>query len=66
MKMQLAISVFLIAYIFIASERFNRVAVALIGAASMIVIGATDADAIYVQNVQLTEIRSYASKIPLL
>ena len=28
--------------------------------------GATDADAIYVQNVQLTEIRSYASKIPLL
>jgi Na+/H+ antiporter NhaD/arsenite permease-like protein len=47
MKMQLAISVFLIAYIFIASERFNRVAVALIGAASMIVIGATDADAIF-------------------
>ena len=47
MKMQLAISVFLIAYIFIASEKFNRVAVALIGAASMIVIGATDADAIF-------------------
>ena len=47
MKMQLAISVFLIAYIFIASERFNRVAVALIGAAAMIVIGATDADAIF-------------------
>ena len=47
MKMQLAISVFLIAYIFIASERFNRVAVALTGAASMIVIGATDADAIF-------------------
>ena len=45
--MQLAISVFLIAYIFIASERFNRVAVALIGAAAMIVIGATDADAIF-------------------
>jgi Na+/H+ antiporter NhaD/arsenite permease-like protein len=47
MKMQLAISVFLIAYIFIASERFNRVVVALTGAASMIVIGATDADAIF-------------------
>jgi Na+/H+ antiporter NhaD/arsenite permease-like protein len=47
MKMQLAISVVLIAYIFIASERFNRVVVALTGAASMIVIGATDADAIF-------------------
>jgi len=47
MKMQLAISVFLIAYIFIASERLNRVVVALTGAASMIVIGATDADAIF-------------------
>jgi Na+/H+ antiporter NhaD/arsenite permease-like protein len=47
MKMQLAISVFLIAYILIASEKFNRVAVALTGAAAMIVIGATDADAIF-------------------
>ena len=47
MKMQLAISVFLIAYIFIASEKFNRVAVALTGAAAMIVIGATDADAFF-------------------
>ena len=47
MKMQLAVSVFLIAYILIASERFNRVAVALTGAAAMIVIGATDADAIF-------------------
>jgi Na+/H+ antiporter NhaD/arsenite permease-like protein len=47
MKMQLAISVFLIAYFLIASERFNRVAVALTGAAAMIVIGATDADAIF-------------------
>jgi Na+/H+ antiporter NhaD/arsenite permease-like protein len=45
--MQLAISVFLIAYILIASEKFNRVAVALTGAAAMIVIGATDADAIF-------------------
>jgi Na+/H+ antiporter NhaD/arsenite permease-like protein len=47
MKMQLAISVFLIVYILIASEKFNRVAVALTGAAAMIVIGATDADAIF-------------------
>lgn len=47
MKMQLAITVFLLAYILIASERFNRVAVALAGAAAMIVIGATDADAIF-------------------
>jgi Na+/H+ antiporter NhaD/arsenite permease-like protein len=47
MKMQLAISVFLIAYILIASEKFNRVAVALTGAAAMIVIGATDTDAIF-------------------
>ena len=45
--MQLAISVFLIVYILIASEKFNRVAVALTGAAAMIVIGATDADAIF-------------------
>jgi Na+/H+ antiporter NhaD/arsenite permease-like protein len=47
MKMQLAISVFLISYILIASEKFNRVAVALTGAAAMIIIGATDADAIF-------------------
>ena len=47
MKMQLAISVFLIAYLLIASEKINRIAVALGGAAAMIVIGATDADAIF-------------------
>ncbi len=45
--MQLAISVFLIAYILIASEKVNRVAVALGGAAAMVLIGATDADAIF-------------------
>jgi Na+/H+ antiporter NhaD/arsenite permease-like protein len=47
MKMQLAISVFLIAYLLIASEKVNRIAVALGGAAAMILIGATDADAIF-------------------
>jgi len=47
MKMQLAISVFLIAYLLIASEKVNRIAVALGGAAAMIMIGATDADAIF-------------------
>ncbi len=47
MEMQLAISVFLIAYILIASEKVNRVAVALGGAAAMVLIGATDADAIF-------------------
>jgi Na+/H+ antiporter NhaD/arsenite permease-like protein len=47
MQMQLAILVFLVAYILIATEKINRVAVALGGAAAMIVIGATDADAIF-------------------
>jgi Na+/H+ antiporter NhaD/arsenite permease-like protein len=45
--MQLAILVFLIAYLLIATEKFNRVAIALGGAAAMIVIGATDANAIF-------------------
>ena len=47
MQMQLAILVFLVAYILIATEKINRVAVALGGAAAMIFIGATDADAIF-------------------
>ena len=47
MQMQLAVLVFLIAYLLIATEKFNRVAIALGGAAAMIVIGATDADAIF-------------------
>ena len=47
MQMQLAVLVFLVAYILIATEKINRVAVALGGAAAMIVIGATDADAIF-------------------
>ncbi|MFM7496249.1 MAG: SLC13 family permease, partial [Candidatus Nanopelagicus sp.] len=47
MQMQLAVLVFLFAYILIASEKINRVAVALGGSAAMIIIGATDADAIF-------------------
>ena len=42
MQIQLAISVFLIAYIAIASEKISRIAVALSGAGAMFVIGATD------------------------
>lgn len=42
--MALAISIFVIAYIFIASEKISRIAIALAGAAAMIVVGATDAD----------------------
>lgn len=37
----LAIGVFAVAYILIATEKFNRAAVALAGAAAMVVIGAT-------------------------
>ncbi|MEJ6607756.1 MAG: ArsB/NhaD family transporter [Candidatus Planktophila sp.] len=44
MQMALAISIFVIAYIFIASEKISRIAIALAGAAAMIVVGATDAD----------------------
>lgn len=44
MQIQLAISVFLIAYIAIASEKVSRIAVALSGAGAMFVIGATDFD----------------------
>lgn len=39
-----AVAVFLIAYVFIASEKINRVAVVSAGAAAMILIGATGAD----------------------
>lgn len=44
MQMTLAIVVFIIAYIFIASEKISRIAIVLTGAAAMVVIGATDAD----------------------
>ena len=39
-----AVTVFLIAYAFIATEKINRVAVVCAGAAVMIIIGATNAD----------------------
>jgi Na+/H+ antiporter NhaD/arsenite permease-like protein len=39
--------VFLIAYVFIATEKINRVAVVCAGAAVMIIIGATNADAAF-------------------
>lgn len=42
-----AVSVFLIAYAFIATEKINRVAVVCAGAAVMIIIGATNADAAF-------------------
>ena len=42
-----AVTVFLIAYFFIATEKINRVAVVCAGAALMIIIGATDADAAF-------------------
>jgi Na+/H+ antiporter NhaD/arsenite permease-like protein len=42
-----AVSVFLVAYFFIATEKINRVAVVCAGAAVMIIIGATDADAAF-------------------
>ena len=44
MQMTIAIVIFVVAYIFIASEKISRIAIALAGAAAMIVIGATDAD----------------------
>ena len=40
-----AVTVFLVAYVFIATEKINRVAVVCAGAAVMILIGATNADA---------------------
>jgi Na+/H+ antiporter NhaD/arsenite permease-like protein len=39
-----AVAVFMVAYIFIATEKINRVAVVSAGAAAMILIGATGAD----------------------
>ena len=42
-----AVTIFLIAYAFIATEKINRVAVVCAGAALMIIIGATNADAAF-------------------
>ena len=44
---QAAVSIFLTAYFFIATEKFNRVAIVSIGAASMVLIGAVGADEIF-------------------
>lgn len=44
MTLSLAIAVFVLAYVLIASEKISRIAIALGGAAAMFVIGATDAD----------------------
>lgn len=42
-----AAAVFIVAYAFIASEKFNRVAVVSAGAAAMILLGATDASSAF-------------------
>ncbi len=42
--MSLAIAVFVLAYVLIASEKISRIAIALGGAAAMLIIGATDSD----------------------
>ena len=39
--------IFVISYVLIASEKFNRVAIALVGAAAMVIVGATNADAAF-------------------
>lgn len=44
MTISLAIAIFVLAYVLIASEKISRIAIALGGAAAMFVIGATDAD----------------------
>ena len=44
MEMILAVSIFVIAYIFIATEKISKVAIVLSGAAAMVLIGATDAE----------------------
>ena len=43
----LALAVFLVSYVLIATERIHRVAAALAGAAAMVLIGATDAEAMF-------------------
>lgn len=44
MELFLAIGIFVIAYVLIATEKFSRIAIALGGAAAMVIVGATDAD----------------------
>jgi len=43
----LSLGVFVVTYILIATEKFNRVTIALSGAAAMIIVGATNADAAF-------------------
>ncbi len=47
MRAALAVVVFAVAYLLIVTERIDRVAVALGGAAAMVLIGATDGDAAF-------------------
>ena len=50
----LLLSVYIIAYGFIAAEKFNRVAIVLVGA-TMVIVGAPDADAAFlVMTLELT------------
>jgi anion transporter len=44
MTMSLAIAIFVLAYVLIATEKISRIAIALGGAAAMLIIGATDSD----------------------
>jgi anion transporter len=44
MMMSLAIAIFVLAYVLIASEKISRIAITLGGAAAMLIIGATDSD----------------------
>lgn len=44
MTLSLAIAIFVLAYVLIATEKISRIGIALGGAAAMFVIGATDAD----------------------
>lgn len=47
MQEVLTIAVFIIAYFFIALEKINRVAIVIAGASTMVLIGATDAHALF-------------------
>lgn len=44
MQMTLAIVIFALAYVFIATEKISRIGIVLTGSALMVIIGATDAD----------------------
>lgn len=47
MMIQFAVAIFITAYFFIATEKFNRVAIVSLGAAAMVLIGAVGADEIF-------------------